>query len=182
VAAEGIETAVQLLFLRSHGCDEMQGYYFSKPLSIPDCTSLLQSKKSMDLKKILPTDTTPVVLLVDDNPRDLGIMERILSPLNCKVVIASDARQAFSVLAQNRVVAIVSDQNMPSMTGVALMSSVRTLYPTVARVLMSGTGGTDTVTDGVNIAGIHKFLDKNWPPDRIRAAMHDVLQGKPAST
>jgi EAL domain-containing protein (putative c-di-GMP-specific phosphodiesterase class I)/ActR/RegA family two-component response regulator len=182
VAAEGVETAVQLLFLRSHGCDEMQGYYFSKPLSISDCTTLLQSKQFMDLKAILPTDPTPVVLLVDDNQRDLGIMERILSQLNCKVVVASDARQAFSVLAKSRVVAIVSDQNMPNMTGVALMSSVRTLYPTVARVLMSGTGGTETLTDGVNIAGIHKYLDKNWAPDRIRAAMHDVLQGKPANS
>lgn len=32
VVAEGVETAAQLAFLREHGCDEYQGYYFSKPL------------------------------------------------------------------------------------------------------------------------------------------------------
>jgi EAL domain-containing protein (putative c-di-GMP-specific phosphodiesterase class I) len=30
--AEGVETSAQLAFLRLQGCDEVQGYYFSKPL------------------------------------------------------------------------------------------------------------------------------------------------------
>lgn len=33
VIAEGVENADQLAFLRTHGCDQVQGYYFSKPVS-----------------------------------------------------------------------------------------------------------------------------------------------------
>jgi EAL domain-containing protein (putative c-di-GMP-specific phosphodiesterase class I) len=34
VIAEGVETEAQMSFLRAHRCDEIQGYYFSRPLSV----------------------------------------------------------------------------------------------------------------------------------------------------
>jgi diguanylate cyclase (GGDEF)-like protein/PAS domain S-box-containing protein len=40
VIAEGVETAEQLAFLHTHGCDQMQGYYFSRPIG-PDAFGLM---------------------------------------------------------------------------------------------------------------------------------------------
>ncbi|GAA3534960.1 putative bifunctional diguanylate cyclase/phosphodiesterase [Zobellella aerophila] len=42
VVAEGIETEEQLAFLRTHQCEQGQGYYFSRPLPADDITALLQ--------------------------------------------------------------------------------------------------------------------------------------------
>ena len=36
ITAEGVETKEQLDFLKEHGCDEIQGYYYSKPLALED--------------------------------------------------------------------------------------------------------------------------------------------------
>ena len=41
VVAEGVETEEQLAFLRAHGCDQMQGFFFSPPVSAEDAESML---------------------------------------------------------------------------------------------------------------------------------------------
>jgi EAL domain-containing protein (putative c-di-GMP-specific phosphodiesterase class I) len=43
IVAEGVETEEQQTFLRAHACDEMQGYYFSRPIEADKFAELLQS-------------------------------------------------------------------------------------------------------------------------------------------
>jgi diguanylate cyclase (GGDEF)-like protein len=46
VVAEGVETEAQMVFLRDNNCDEIQGFHFSKPLSVEDVEAFMLSGKS----------------------------------------------------------------------------------------------------------------------------------------
>ncbi len=50
IVAEGVETAEQQTFLSNHDCDEIQGYYFSKPIPCADFERLLRTHKPLPLQ------------------------------------------------------------------------------------------------------------------------------------
>jgi EAL domain-containing protein (putative c-di-GMP-specific phosphodiesterase class I) len=43
VIAEGVESEEQFAFLRAHGCEELQGYFFSKPVTAEEATAMLRA-------------------------------------------------------------------------------------------------------------------------------------------
>ncbi|OFA08364.1 two-component system response regulator [Duganella phyllosphaerae] len=47
VIAEGVETREQVQFLTERGCDEMQGYFFSRPVSAGEFTELLRERRNL---------------------------------------------------------------------------------------------------------------------------------------
>ena len=51
VTAEGVETEEQLAFLAEYGCDEIQGYYYSRPLDADDCGEWMRQKRRLQLRR-----------------------------------------------------------------------------------------------------------------------------------
>jgi EAL domain-containing protein (putative c-di-GMP-specific phosphodiesterase class I) len=47
VIAEGVETADHCRILRDHGCDEIQGYYFSRPVPPEEFAEMLRAGKHL---------------------------------------------------------------------------------------------------------------------------------------
>ncbi|MHB8347751.1 MAG: EAL domain-containing protein [Acidiferrobacterales bacterium] len=60
VIAEGVETSAQRAFLRTHHCDGMQGYLFSKPLGPEKMTRLLLRNRTVARRRPLPRSPIPL--------------------------------------------------------------------------------------------------------------------------
>src|SRR5882762_9587174 len=175
VVAEGVETEGQLNFLSLHACDEMQGYYFSKPVVPSECEEMLRQGRRLAFS-LSGIEAKPAVLLLDDNERDLALLEQILRSDGFPVLKTTKPKRAFELLASRPGGIVVSDQCMPQMTGVEFLSHVRKLYPDVIRVVATGSHDPSAFADAVNEAGIHRFLFKDWNSERLRSEVRDVYR------
>lgn len=174
VVAEGVETEAQLNYLRTNGCDEIQGYYFSPPVPAPEFAAMLRSAKR------LPPLTNAeqegrTLLIVDDEPGVLNALVRALRPEGYRVLTAASGQEALELLALNRVQVIISDQRLPGMTGTELLGKVKALHPDTIRIALTGYTDLRVVIEAVNRGAIYKFLTKPWEDELLREHIRDAF-------
>jgi diguanylate cyclase (GGDEF)-like protein/PAS domain S-box-containing protein len=173
VIAEGVETASQLALLAENGCDEMQGYFFSRPVDAIACGRLLREGKSLALDCLLRQPYQRTLLYVDNEVNLLAAIKRSMRHKDYQVLVAATAAEAFEILATVEVGVILCDQRMPGMSGTELLSRVKQMYPNLTRMVLSGYTDLQSVTDAVNHGAIFKFLSKPWDDAELAGAVRD---------
>ncbi len=176
VIAEGVETEGQLALLAQNGCDEMQGYFFSRPVDEAAIAHLLREGKSLALDKLVRHPYERTLLFVDDEINLIAAMKRTLRRKGYTLFVANSAAEAFEILATNEVGVILCDQRMPGMSGTEFLSRVKHMYPAAVRMVLSGYTDLQSVTDAVNHGAIFKFLTKPWESKDLFEALDDAFE------
>ena len=181
VIAEGVETEPQLAFLAEYGCNEIQGYYFSYPMPADECTLWLAQGRSLQRPVQLAGPGAQTVLLVDDDDEDLLLLKRTLSRDGYRIISAHNANEAIEALDKHRVDLVITDQNMPGMSGLEFLSHIKRAHPDTLRMMISVQTDFKTVADAVNRGEILKFLSKERSPAQLRADVWEALQARASS-
>lgn len=176
VIAEGVETKSQISFLSLHGCDEMQGYYFSPPVCPGEASDMLRQHRSLVSPAAHGQAGACNLLLVDDEENVLAAIQRVLRQDNYRIFTAKSPTEAFEILSSQPVGVIVSDQRIVGTTGVEFLRRVKDLYPQAVRVVLSGYTDLDTVTDAINQGAIYRFLTKPWDDNLLRAHIAEAFR------
>ncbi|MBT9491686.1 MAG: EAL domain-containing protein, partial [Paucibacter sp.] len=108
VLAEGVETEGQLALLMAHGCDEIQGYYFSRALSVEAFEALMRDEKRLP-EHLFASQRKRVLLLVDDEENIVSSLRRLLRRDGYQILTASSGNEGLQLLAEHDVDVIISD-------------------------------------------------------------------------
>lgn len=94
---------------------------------------------SVSMTKLEPVGAGRRVLLVDDEPLLVASYRRTLARARFAVLTADDGEDACQLLARDSVDIVVSDVQMPRMTGLELLAAVRVRIASLPVVLMTAT-------------------------------------------
>lgn len=104
------------------------------------------------------------VLLVDDEPVLLDIGRMFLEKIGeFKIHVAQSGEEAINKLHIGEYDAVVSDYEMPEMSGLLLLREVRTTWPDLPFILFTGRGREEIVIEALN-SGADFYLQKGGDP------------------
>ncbi|MGH1426847.1 MAG: response regulator [Arenicella sp.] len=107
------------------------------------------------------------VLFVDDERRVTTALRSIFRQ-EYKVFVANSGVDALTLLAENDIDVIVSDQRMPNMLGHQLLAEVQKRHPRTMRILLTGFTDKEAIIRNINEGQVYRFLNKPWQNDEIR--------------
>ncbi len=109
-----------------------------------------------------------MILIVDDEPDVLQALRRILKPTGVAVRLCTSPVEALEIMASEPVRVLLSDIDMPEMSGTELLRTVRQRHPRIVRLLMTGRGTFDSALAAINEGEVHRYLTKPFEADTIR--------------
>ncbi len=133
-----------------------------------------------ELEAFLPPAQPPLLLLVDDDPFMLGVLDDFLGEEGYRVLTARSGQEALDLLERHPVRLILSDQCMPGMRGTELMALSAARHPGAARMILSGQAEQGEIARALDDGLIDQFLTKPWNGAELRERIDAALRRRAA--
>jgi len=116
------------------------------------------------------------ILTVDDSKAIIGLVKSVLIENGHEVVTASDGVEGLAATRAEQFDMILSDINMPNMTGISMVSKIRRLpgYE-YTPIIMLTTESSDFKKDKAKKMGATGWLQKPFDPERLMKAVNKLI-------
>lgn len=116
------------------------------------------------------------ILVVDDEEMVLVSLRDTLTREGYHVTTAPNAVEALARLKEQAYSVVITDQQMPMLTGLEFLGQVRELQPDATRILITAVLSLNTVIDAINKGEIYRFMVKPWLREELLVTVKNSVQ------
>ncbi len=121
------------------------------------------------------------ILIVDDEKNIVSSLTGILTDEGYDVSMTGDGLEALEIIQMDPPDLVLLDIWLPGMDGIEVLKTVKTYYPEIEVLIMSGHGTIETAVKATKL-GAQDFIEKPFSLDRITQSIAEVLKNKHASS
>lgn len=114
------------------------------------------------------------VLVIDDEPIVCHSVRKILSKKNCAIDEVFDVDAAMQKMKIGKYDLVLLDLKMPKRSGMEVLRSIKTQWPEIPVIIITGYGSIDTAIEATKM-GAMNFLPKPFTPAELTEATKEVL-------
>ena len=115
------------------------------------------------------------VMFVDDDPQMLKSLKRVVNKEPYQAFFAEGGIQALEALRQTQIQVIVSDLQMPQMSGLTLLKKVQQDYPEIIRIILTGMTDIETILEAIHQGKISRYILKPCDERELRHTIRQAL-------
>lgn len=115
------------------------------------------------------------VLCVDDDPALLAAIVRSLGAVDADIISTTKPEKALEMIGTRDIAVLVSDHEMPEMTGTELAAAARRLRPDTVRILLTGRQTFETALVGINECEVFRYINKPFDTKTLRKVVTEAL-------
>ncbi len=116
------------------------------------------------------------ILVVDDEEIVRIALRQTLRRERYEVTACSSPEEGLQVLKTEAFSVIISDYQMPGMTGLDFLAHAKQLQPDATRILITAVLSLDTVIEAINKGEIYRFVVKPWIREELLATVRNAIQ------
>jgi len=117
----------------------------------------------------------PIILYIDDERENLNAFKAAFR-FDYQIYLCQSADEALILLQQQVVHIILTDQRMPSTTGVQFLAQIRQIYPNPIRMIITGYSDIDTIIEAINNGQVYRYITKPWNTQELKMTIDGAVQ------
>ncbi len=115
------------------------------------------------------------ILYLDDEEQNL-LSFQALFRRDYQVFTTTSAHEAITILNNNPIHIIFSDQKMPDVSGVEFFETILHDFPDAVRILITGYADIEAVIDAINKGQVYRYVTKPWEANDLRICVDNALE------
>jgi two-component system, NtrC family, response regulator PilR len=117
------------------------------------------------------------ILVVDDEVSIREFLDIMLKKEGYEVTLAEDGQKAKDLLAKKSFEMVISDLQMPNVTGLELLKFVKDNYPETVFMMITAFGTTETAVEAMKM-GAYDYITKPFKLDEVRLNISNALRSR----